>query len=120
MFLCINFVLVFQKKNNSCSYCITMSKLNSKQFKKKMVETRGSTESMENMQEVVQYTSVKHFVTRIILTFIQFQQASQGESEAEQGNMGGGRLYLTLLSMALRFSLPSFMTRGVTKRADIF
>ena len=36
-----------------------MSKLNSKQFKKKMSEMKGPPDNMENMMNVVQYASVR-------------------------------------------------------------
>ena len=42
-----------------------MSKLNSKMFKHKMSEMKGPTENIENMQNVVQYASVR--VKNIIL-----------------------------------------------------
>ena len=37
----------------------TMSKLNSKMFKHKMSEMKGPTDNGENMQNVVQYASVR-------------------------------------------------------------
>ena len=36
-----------------------MSKLNSKQFKKKMSEMKGPPDNMENMMNVVEYASVR-------------------------------------------------------------